>query len=128
MTDKPTGKVINWEEYSIHPSMYAPERPEQPKRKRRERLPLVEELWVPIPLSWLARPGLFPASVRLLLVLFYRSRRGREPVELDTAIAEEAHVSVRHRSHYARQLERLGAIRVERRGQHQLTATVLWRV
>jgi hypothetical protein len=102
------------------------------KRVRAEpqtgRLPRIEEPWSPMPLSRLTRPGLFPGHMRLWVVLIYRSRRGREPVELDAAVAAEAGIPVRRRSRYARQLEQLGEIRVEQHGRAQFTVTMTWRV
>jgi hypothetical protein len=61
------------------------------------------------------------------VVLIYRSRRGRQPVKLDAAIAVEAGISVRERSRYARQLEQLGEIHVERLGHGQFIVTMTWK-
>jgi hypothetical protein len=124
MADKPSGEVINWDDYSIHPSMYAPERPEKRSRKR-ERLPLSDEPFTRVFHSWLANHRLFPPHIRLLIVLVLLSREGREPVRLTAEVAGEAGIPNRDKSRYARDLERLGAVHVWREGQRALVLTVL---
>jgi hypothetical protein len=135
---KPAAGFDLMRELQVEGGLDAPEIEPGPRKKARRkrlraepqtgRLPRIEEPWSPMPLSRLTRPGLFPGHVRLWGVLIYRSRRGREPVELDAAVAAEAGIPVRRRSRYARQLEQLGEIRVEQHGQMQFTVTMTWKV
>jgi hypothetical protein len=60
-----------------------------------------------------------------LLVLIYRSREGRQPVRLTSAVAKEAGIDPRLKSRYARQLERSGDVRITGDGHHSLTLIVL---
>jgi hypothetical protein len=113
-----------------HPDFVDPNAPE-PERKpkvrkttkpARPRLPRSDKPFTRVFHSWI---GLFPPRSRLLLVLIYRSREGREKVQLTAAIAAEAGIPSPDKSRYARELEQLGLVRVERDGQAVLTVTVL---
>jgi hypothetical protein len=125
-------------ELQVEGDLDAPEIDPGPMKKARRRraraapktgrLPRIEEPWSPMPLSRLTKPGLLPGHVRLLMVLIYRSRRGREPVELDAAVAADADISLRNRSRYARRLEQLGEIHVGQHGQTQFTVTMTWKI
>jgi hypothetical protein len=91
--------------------------PAKPQRLPRGKAPFTRVFH-----SWLP---LFPPHDRLFLVLVYRSREGRRKVRLTTEIAAEAGIAIRRKWRYARQLEEMGAIRLEREGRHVLTVTVL---
>ena len=133
---KPAAGFDLMRELQIEGDLDAPEIEPGPRKKARrrraraepKRMLRIEEKWASIPLTWLAHPNPFSAPARLLIALVYRSWRGQKSVELDAAIAAEACISVRERSRYARQLERLDAIHLDRNGQHQLVATLLWKV
>jgi len=61
---------------------------------------------------------------RLWLVVWYRSGEGEEPIKLTQKVAEEASIPRRLCHRYARQLEKLALIQVERRGKSALILTV----
>jgi hypothetical protein len=115
-----------------HPNFVDPNAPEpehKPKARKspaakpaRPRLPRSYKPFTRVFHSWI---GLFPPRSRLLLVLIYRSREGREKVQLTAAIAAEAGIPSPDKSRYARELEQLGLVRVERDGQAVLTLTAL---
>jgi len=107
----------------VDDDLYAGEGP-APKAKL-FRLPRSKKPFTRIFHSWLTDHELFPPLVRLLMVLVYRSHEGVRPVELTAKVAAEAHLPSRKRSYYARWLERLGAVSLERDGQGVLTVTVL---
>jgi hypothetical protein len=117
-----------------HPDFVDPNAPEperKPKTRKtsaskpaRPRLPLSDKPFARVWLSELADHRLFPAATRLFLVLRFRSHEGHEKVRLTAAIAAEASIPNREKSHYARALERLGVVRIEREGQQELMLTV----
>jgi hypothetical protein len=69
----------------------------------------------------------FPPATRLLLVLWWRSREGREPVRLTKRIADEARILIQHRAIYAQRLAAEGSIRLERDGRSNFAVTFLLR-
>lgn len=107
------------------PEQYRYVLPPGSAKVRREYLARTSRPFARVYLDHLTNVDLFPAHVRLWLVLLYRTREGQRSVQLTQEIAQEAGVSVRKRYRYARQLERLGAIAVEREGNHTLSVTLL---
>src|SRR6516164_3892953 len=91
------------------------------KRAGAARLPRTDKPFTRIFHSWLTNHGLFPPHIRLLAIVAYRSREGRRKVQLSANIAAEAGIGARLKYRYAKQLERMGAVHIERDGQQALT-------
>jgi hypothetical protein len=119
-----------------HPMWVDPNAPEperKPKARKtpttkpaRPRLPRSDNPFARVWLAELTDLRLFPAAItRLFLVLRYRSHEGHEKVRLTAAIAAEAGVPNREKSRYARELEQLGVVHIEREGQEELV--LAWR-
>jgi hypothetical protein len=111
-------------EFELIPAPPRP-KPDQSEQPVGARLPRANPPFVRVPLVWIADDRWFSPRMRLLLVLAYRSREGRQPVKLSAAIEKEANIPSRQRHRLAQQLERLGAVQVKRDGRRQLTLTVL---
>jgi hypothetical protein len=96
------------------PLDYVP--PASAPKPKAAKLPRSTKPFIRVYYSWLKHHELFPSHIRLLLVLLYRSREGRQSVRLTADIATEAGIEERHRSHCARKLERMGVVQIEPQG------------
>jgi hypothetical protein len=109
----------------LGPDDEPPNKPEKARGQTR-RLARSNE-FARIWLSWLKEPRwcqLLPPAARLWLVVWYRCGEGGEPIQLTQKIAEEANVAREICYRYARKLEKLGLVRVQRRGKSALILTV----
>jgi hypothetical protein len=96
---------------------------ERPQARRLPRSREFSRIWLP----WLKErrwQQLLSPATRLWLVVWYRSGEGEEPIKLTQKVAEEASIPRRLCHRYARQLEKLALIQVERRGKSALILTV----
>jgi hypothetical protein len=90
------------------------------QRSKPRRILRSEEEFSRVPWHWLEIPAQengYPAWVRLHLVLWYRTREGKEPIRLSASLAAEAGIHNRHlKWRELRELELRGLARVERDG------------
>ena len=103
--------------------------PDRRRSRHAKRLQLLPGPYARVPLQWLLKPHRgqwFRPRERLLVYLLYRSHWGQRGVRMTDVVAAELGMSDRQKRRCVRELEELGAVRVEQGGRsHVMVVTPL---